>query len=141
MLKIFVIVCSVFLFIGGPDYYSPRSFKHLWDLGHIAFFAALCTVILLDWSKNKKLSFLRQGIAVILISLILGTLIEVAQSGTHRTADIYDVARDLVGTFVALFFFAPANKTVPKSLLRALQIISISMLIFCIFSFFKSRCR
>ena len=50
ILRIFTIVCSVFLFFGGPGYYSPRSFKYLWDIGHIAFFCALSTLILLDFS-------------------------------------------------------------------------------------------
>ena len=28
-------ICFVLFFVGGPDYYSPRSYKYFWDLGHI----------------------------------------------------------------------------------------------------------
>ena len=38
LLRFFVIAGSIFLFTGGPDYYSPRSYITLWDLGHILFF-------------------------------------------------------------------------------------------------------
>ena len=67
ILTVITIVCSFFLFFGGPGYYSPRSFKYLWDIGHIVFFCALSTLILLDWSTHKKMSFLRQCVAIVLI--------------------------------------------------------------------------
>jgi hypothetical protein len=84
------------------------------------------------------MSFLRQIVAVILISLTLGILIEWAQAGTQRTADVLDVLRDLVGTFVAVTFFAPDNKTLPKSHLRTFQAATIIMVSFAVFPFVKA---
>ena len=138
LLKIFTVACTLLLFFGGPNYYSPRSVKSFWDLGHIVLFAALGSILLVAWSKNKKMSFLRQFVAVILISLILGILIEWAQIGTQRTAEVLDVLRDLVGTFVALSFFAPANKTLPKSYLRTLQAATILLVSFAVIPFVKA---
>ena len=34
-----LIIGSILLFLGGPDYFSSRSFKHFWDIGHIVYFA------------------------------------------------------------------------------------------------------
>ena len=36
-----LIVCVVFLFIGGPPLDASRSTYHIWDLGHILLFALL----------------------------------------------------------------------------------------------------
>ena len=138
MLRIFTIVCTVFLFFGGPGYYSPRSFKYLWDIGHIVFFSALSTLILLDLSTLKKMSFLRQCVAIVLMTIILGILIELIQAGTKRTVDILDIIRNLIGTFVAISFLAPANKTVPKSYLRTLQVLTIFMAILAVLPFAKA---
>ena len=61
-----------------------------------------------------------------------------AQAGTQRTADIFDVIRDLVGTLVAISFFAPTNKTAPKPYLRTIQILTIFMVVFAVFPFVKA---
>jgi VanZ family protein len=138
ILSVITIVCSVFLFFGGPGYYSPRSFKYLWDIGHIVFFCALSTLFLLSWSTYKEMSFVRQCVAVVLIAFILGILIEWVQAGGKRTADILDVGRNLIGTLVAISFLAPAKKTVPKKLLRALRLLVILMVIAAVLPFAKA---
>ena len=35
LLAVIAAICFVLFFVGGPDYYSPRSYKYFWDLGHI----------------------------------------------------------------------------------------------------------
>jgi hypothetical protein len=35
ILTVIALICFVLFFVGGPDYYSPRSNKYLWGLGHI----------------------------------------------------------------------------------------------------------
>ena len=138
ILIIFTIVCSVFLFVGGPDYYSPRSFKYFWDIGHIVFFSALSTLILLRWSTHKKMSFLRQCVILVLVTIILGILIEWIQAGAKRTVDILDVVRNLIGTLVAISFLAPANKTVPKLYLGTLRFLAILMVIWAVLPLAKA---
>jgi len=72
------------------------------------------------------------------MTIILGILIELIQAGTKRTVDILDVIRNLIGTFVAISFWAPANKTVPKSYLRTLQVLTIFMVIVAFLPFTKA---
>ena len=35
LLTVIAPICFVLFFVGGPGYYSPRSYKYFWDLGHI----------------------------------------------------------------------------------------------------------
>ena len=84
------------------------------------------------------MSFLRQCVAVVLIAIILGILIEWIQAGTKRTVDILDVVRNLIGTLVAISFLASANKTVPKLYLRTLRFLTILMVILAVLPFAKA---
>jgi len=111
-------------FVGGPDYYSPRSYKYFWDLGHILFFSILSYLILANWPKCSETTFLRQGIFIILIVICLGGLVELAQTGSVRTPDIMDLIRDIIGGLVALSFWAPTRKTISNAKLRIWQAIS-----------------
>jgi len=111
-------------FVGGPDYYAPRSYKCFWDLGHILFFSIFSYLILVNWPKRFETTFLRQGIFVIFIVICLGGLVEFAQTGSIRTPDIMDLIRDIIGALVALSFWAPARKRVSKVKLRIWQAIS-----------------
>ena len=121
------------LFAGGPDYYSPRSFRNIWDLGHILFFSILSYIILLSWSKNEKMTVFRQAFSVLFIVLLIGTLVEIAQAGSRRSPDVLDVVRNVIGCLVTLSFFTPSKKTFPKFLLRPLQAITILLVIAALF--------
>jgi len=138
ILRAAAIIGAVLLFVGGPDHYSPRSLKALWDLGHIVFFYVLSTLILLAWPRDKKIGLLRQFAALMLISLILSISIELAQAGLHRTADVMDAGRNLVGSLVAFAFTARPNKTTPTSYLRSTQALSILLVIFAIVPLVKA---
>lgn len=120
-------ICFILFFVGGLGYYSPRSFKHFWDLGHILFFSILSYLIVLNWPKNSETTFLRQSIFVIIITICLGSLIELAQTASFRTSDLMDVARDVIGCLIALAFCAPNRKTIPKTCLTIFQTISVIM--------------
>ena len=105
---------SVLLFWGGPDYYSSRSFKHFWDLGHLLYFALL-TGLLLRWSPVARLSLARQWIIILFITLLLGASIELLQIGTTRSPDTWDVLRDLIGSLMALVFGSSGPKLQPAN--------------------------
>ncbi len=105
---------SVLLFWGGPGYYSSRSFRHFWDLGHLLYFALL-TGLLLRWSPVARLSLVRQWIIILLITLLLGASIELLQIGTTRSPDIWDVLRDLIGSLLALVFGSSGPKLQPAN--------------------------
>ena len=128
LLTVIAVICFVLFFIGGPDYYSPRSYKYFWDLGHILFFSIFSYLILLNWPKSLHTTFLRQSIFVIFIVICLGGLIELAQVGSIRTLDITDLIRDIIGCLVALSFWAPARKTISKARLKIWQTISVILM-------------
>ena len=122
-------ICFVLFFIGGPGYYSPRSYKHFWDLGHILFFFILNYLILANWPKNSGTTFLLRSIFVIVISICLGGLIEFLQTASFRTSDLMDVGRDIIGCLVALAFCAPSRKSIPKTGLKIFQVISVTLVV------------
>jgi hypothetical protein len=76
----FALILSLLFFFGGPDYYSTRSFKHFWDLGHIVFFAIFTYIILSLWQKLSNQTFWRQCAWIFGITLCLG-VIEIARWG------------------------------------------------------------
>ena len=118
---------SVLLFLGGPDYYSSRSYKHCWDIGHIIYFA-LFAGLFARWRFIAAMSVAGQWATTLLVSLLLGACIELAQYDTARTPDIADVLRDLTGSLVALSFGPPGLRLQPVRLRRALQV-SVFMLL------------
>jgi hypothetical protein len=98
-----LIVGTVYLFLGGLDLHAARSLKHLWDLGHIGYFA------LLAWSLLRlrvisALPLFHQWAGLLLLSLLLGALIELLQGGIDRTSDVADIVRDISGALLALAF-------------------------------------
>ena len=72
------------------------------------------------------------------IALVLGTLIEIAQAGSRRSPDIWDIIRNLIGCLITLSFFAPSKNTTPKFFLRTLQAITILLVAAALIPAFKS---
>jgi VanZ family protein len=135
-LTIFTIACAFFLFLGGPDYFAPRSLKSLWDLGHLFFFAALGILMFKKLSQYKEVSFGWQCVAVVLISLILGALIEWAQAGLKRTSDVMDVFRNLVGILVSISWSFPV--AVAKTYRRFFQLVTVLMVAWSVYPFARA---
>jgi hypothetical protein len=138
LLRFFVIAGSIFLFTGGPDYYSPRSYITLWDLGHILFFTIFSYLVLLNLSNNTKKSFLWQGVYTVSIVSLLSVLIELTQAGSSRSPSFWDAVRNIIGCLIALSFFASANKTIPKRRFRALQTTTVISVAIALVPFLRS---
>ena len=117
---------SVLLFLGGPDYYSSRSFTHFWDLGHIVYFALLAG-LLSRWRVVAKMSLAGQWTIILAITLLLGVSIELMQHGTARTPDIGDVLRDVTGSLIVLVFGSPEPGLRPLGLRLSLRLAVLSL--------------
>ena len=117
-------VLFVLFFISGPGYHSSRAYQHFWDLGHIFFFAILTFILLSLWQTTAIKSFPGQCIQIVLITLILGAAIELFQYGFSRTPDPGDMVRNLIGSCLSLFFWAPSRKTIPGKKLRITQLLT-----------------
>lgn len=91
-----------FFFVSDPSYQSTRSFKELWNLGHVLFFAVF--VILLYFYLFPKYVSSTKKICLCLVAVILtGSGIELAQLGIHgRTVGLDDILRDLAGGAIVL---------------------------------------
>ncbi len=86
-----------FFFIGGADYYEPRSVKELWNLGHWVFFAVFVLVLDSYWCATHR-SVLFRVLATFFIVLLVGGGIELIQQRfAGRTCSMSDVVRDLLG--------------------------------------------
>ena len=116
-----LILLALFLlfFIGGPDYHSPRSYKSLWNLGHILFFLLFPLLIL--FYKRISSNYLIQCIFTLTITIILGAIIELLQNGFQRIPDASDLFRNIIGVFACIFFLLPSRKTISKSILLIMQ--------------------
>ncbi|MGB5297698.1 MAG: VanZ family protein [Thiogranum sp.] len=111
---------SALLFVGGPDYYSSRSFKHFWNIGHIVYFALLAG-LLSRWSLVFRMSLAWQWTIILVITLLLGVSIEFMQHGAMRTPDSRDVLRDMTGSLLVLVFGSLGSKLQPVNWQLSLQ--------------------
>ena len=120
---------AVLLFVGGPGYHSPRSFGLFWNLGHIVLF-----FLLTDLFLQTRLCRKREGSAgaiwgALAATLVLGTLVELLQARIGRLPAAADVARDLLGTLLALAFrIKPAAGAVrwPQRLLQTATVLMVA---------------
>ena len=125
-----VIACSAFLFIGGPDADSLRSFRYIWGLGHIiCFFLWAC--LYASWRAEQ--SFVRIFFEVLLLSFIFGGLTELIQGQIGREASWKDLANDMIGGMAGLLFLAGVRRTLPKLWLRLLQAPCLLLLLWILF--------
>jgi VanZ family protein len=128
LLVIMLVFGSMLLFIGGPDYYSSRSIKCFWDLGHILYFALLAA-LLSRWNPVCRMSLTAQWIIILAVTLVFGVLIELMQYGTTRTPDTGDVLRDLTGSLLVLVFGPLATRLQSARRLYAVRFIVILILL------------
>jgi len=128
---ILLVVGSVLLFVGGPDYHSSRSLKYFWDLGHIVYFALLAS-LLCRWRAVSAMPLIWQWVTVLTGTVLFGTAIELMQYGTSRTPNIGDIVRDLNGSLLVLVFGPPGQKLRRVSIRQVLRI-SVLMLTLLMF--------
>lgn len=124
--------------MGGFDDYSPRSYKHGWDLGHILIFFFWSYELVKHWSKLSKLSAFKQWATVFAAALTVGLTIEILQSFTLRSVSLRDLLNDLLGSFLALAFFSPSLKMIAKKKKRAFQISALILLAISFYPFLTS---
>ncbi len=130
LLILISIVCFIFLFASGPNYYSTRSIKYAWDLGHIFFFSVFTYLLLNTKLKILKAPFVKQCLVVLLLVFIFGILTELAQVLFNRTFSIGDLIKDLTGSLITLAFISQSRKMISKYKLRILQSVILLIVIF-----------
>ncbi|MCH9699134.1 MAG: VanZ family protein [Gammaproteobacteria bacterium] len=132
-----LVVGSILLFVGGPDYYSSRSLINFWNTGHILYFALL-TFLLLRCQFIKRLSVINRWLLILIMTLLAGCSIELIQYGTARTPDTGDILRDFSGSFLVLAFDSSGTGLKSIKQQRFLQISSVVLLLLLLLPFFRS---
>ncbi len=101
-----------FFLINGPGYYAARSLRDIWNFGHIPVFAFWAWIGERQLARHCSLTFPKRFLLILLITLVLGTGIELLQQRLGRTFALEDIARDLCGTLLALSF-VPSSRQLP----------------------------
>ncbi|MFY9942121.1 MAG: hypothetical protein WAK57_08105 [Desulfobacterales bacterium] len=129
-LKIAVaVLLAVLLFVGGPGYLSPRSFTRVWNLGHIVLFFLLTDLFLQTRLYQKRKGSGGAIWGALAATLVLGSLVELLQARIGRLPAAGDVARDLLGTLLALAFRIKPAAGATRRPQRFLQIAAGLMLV------------
>ncbi|MEE4254176.1 MAG: hypothetical protein V2I50_09095 [Desulfuromusa sp.] len=119
ILGFLAVLGAIFLFIGGPDADSLRSFRYVWGMGHLFCFA-LWSYLYVNW--RESLSFKRALIEVLILAIVLGGLSELIQSQIGREAAWPDFGNDLVGAIGGLVLFSQSRKMISPWQLKLLQV-------------------
>jgi len=97
------VILAILLFVGGPDYYSNRIFANSWDLGHIILFYILVILLFRLPALTDKSLITRVSVTlVIIVTCAVG--IELIQIQAHRTSELSDIRRDMVGAFLGYMY-------------------------------------
>jgi len=124
----FVFLLSFLFFIGGPDDHSCRSFKAVWNLGHLLYYAIL-PLLIFSFPLKIVNNQVTRALIVVLITLLLGVLVEIIQNGLNRTPDVGDLYRNMLGASVAILFFLPNREFISRVALIALKGIVIILIL------------
>ena len=131
-----LIILISFLFIGGPQLYDSRSIKKIWDLGHIILFALMFFIILrdLNWLHKKKLAI--QFIIIIVVTIVLGIIIEWVQLIIGRTSEFIDIWRNVIGTLIA-FVYSKKFRKLKRYQINIARIVVSLLVIVAVFPLIK----
>lgn len=118
----------ILLFLGGPERIPFRSFRELWNLGHVVAFA-LWSAILLQFPPVTVWPWRRQSAVVLSFAFAFGLLSEGLQVWFARSPDVADLARDFLGAGTALALFAPSRSAMGRFQVGIMRAIVLLLLI------------
>nr|WP_240193590.1 VanZ family protein [Desulfobulbus alkaliphilus] len=98
-----MLIGTPFFFIGGPGYYSSRSFQAAWNLGHVLFFF-LFSLWLFEQLRGRKYVWSRAKsfVYVFVVVFLVGLLVEYLQLLVNgRAPDPFDLLRNQLGCLLA----------------------------------------
>lgn len=111
-----VLPATALLFVGGPFDLNLPSYRYLWNMGHVVFFATLTLLFHSLRPITSRRSALQLLAGVTLISL----LIEAIQTVIGRSFSLLDLMRNLIGTVAVLWLINRRLIPGPVTLLFAL---------------------
>lgn len=112
----------------GPDYYSHRLYRALWDLGHLPCFALAAYVTVRGLWGRVELS----GAAWVLWlsggALLMGALVELVQQQIGRSVSGRDLFNDLVGAYLVAVLYRPIQRQLAAPWRRFLRLVLVALL-------------
>jgi VanZ family protein len=129
ILYLLLLITGSLFFLGGFDYYSPRSYKRIWDQGHVFFYTILCIVLLQSWNFIRNKNCTIQLFWLTLLTILSGSLIELIQIKFARLTELGDLWRDFLGCLFGLSFFSDSCKKISKRYLLIIRLTVILLLI------------
>ena len=130
ILYITLLTGFILFFFSGPDYHSSRSYKTIWDQGHIFFYTIFILILLQHWKGLSSFNILMQYGLVIFLALITGIAIEFLQIQFSRIPEVGDIWRNILGCLVGLTFFSASIKKLPLKLVWLMKTLIIILVLF-----------
>jgi VanZ family protein len=106
------------LFLGGPDYLSPRSVALGWQLGHPLFFFMAVALAIDVISARGKRSWAHVMILALGATVLVGGAIEWLQHFVGRQSSWNDVRLDVLGAAFAVGWWGLRQPHVPNRIPR-----------------------
>jgi len=122
ILYLFLLIAGLLFFLSGPDYYSPRSYKRIWDQGHVFFYTILSIILLQSWNFIKNKNCTSQLFWLSIITLLSGSLVELIQIKFARLIELSDLWRNFLGCLLGWIFFSDSCKKISAKYLLALRL-------------------
>ncbi len=129
------LLCVTLLFAGNPGFYTARSSLYLWDLGHVLLFTLASIIIIKNIPWFNRFSFKNQILIISGFSIFFGVVTELLQVNFHRTPDIYDLFRDLLGSLLGVAFYSVKRREAPVLFRKIVQAILIILTLISIYPF------
>ena len=100
-LLLLCVLALILLFTGQAGAYASRSFKALWNLGHLFAFFVWTLLALQTFSRLAAVRRPLRLLVCIFAALALGMMIEYLQVSLGRQAEVADVINDVLGGVLA----------------------------------------
>ena len=105
IIPVILIALFILTFTGGPNYFSARSLREAWNLGHILLFALLIFWMQRHWLWYQKRQVISKIAIITAITLFLSVVIELIQYFFAKgIPDLGDVRRNFAGALLAFVF-------------------------------------
>lgn len=101
----------------------------MWDLGHVLAFAVWSYLLLSSPEMVGASSTGRQWGIVALFCIVAGSATEAAQSILGGDPSFRDLLRDALGGSIALSWFSPWSRTVPRGMRRSVRSLSAGLVL------------
>ncbi len=126
------------LFFAESGLFSTRSWRHVWNLGHIPLFFFIGYLVYYFFPAIHRRNLMVQFLFLTIMAIVLGSGIELIQSYVGRQASVLDVVRDVFGAMASVLVFSPQIRRFRFHQKMLLVFVSVLLLLFLSRNLFTS---